>query len=340
MRYKQEELWFPLSENILGWDKDFHDLMLNDASRMSAYEKAIKETIKEGMIVADIGTGTGILAQWALEAGAAKVYGIEANKNILPLALKRMESAGFSQKFIPILGFSYDVGLPERVDAIISELLGNLGDNEDMTPILADARKRFLKDHGVTMPSKVTSFIVPVDSRKLHLQVKEKRCHGISEKYNLNRLLSKLQTKNPFDLYYDAIIPKRSHLSFPQPIQTFTFSADDKATYRIENTFTINAYGVFVGFKGYCIAELSQRVHWDTSGDEVEKRATSDCLKHCFLPIEIPLEVKKGDVIHLAFSRTYPVNNNAPFRQCYAWEGFLQRKGKKISTFHQEMCRR
>ena len=57
--------------------------MLNDSIRMTAYEKAIKEVVKPGMTVLDIGTGTGILALWALKAGAKKVYAIELMLKLL-----------------------------------------------------------------------------------------------------------------------------------------------------------------------------------------------------------------------------------------------------------------
>ena len=99
MQYEKEQVWFPLSEDILSWDDDFHKLMLRDHIRMVAYEAAIKEMIKPGMIVLDIGTGTGILALWALEAGAKKVYSIEVNENRIPQAKDRINKAGYGDKF-------------------------------------------------------------------------------------------------------------------------------------------------------------------------------------------------------------------------------------------------
>ena len=94
MRYQANQVWFPLSETILDWDNDFHTLILNDQLRMSAYQQAIHSVIKPGMVVADIGTGTGILAKWALEAGAKIVYGIEANSDRIPVAIQRIRKTG------------------------------------------------------------------------------------------------------------------------------------------------------------------------------------------------------------------------------------------------------
>ena len=54
-----------------------HIGMLRDFERMSAYHDAIKMNAEQhfrGKVVLDIGTGTGILAIWAAQAGARAVY--------------------------------------------------------------------------------------------------------------------------------------------------------------------------------------------------------------------------------------------------------------------------
>ena len=338
MKYKSEEVWFPLSEDILGWDIDFHTLMLNDHIRMVAYENAIKEIIKPGMTVLDIGTGTGILAKWALDAGAKRVYGVDVNKNMVPLALRRIKEAGYSNKFEIFNDFSYNVKLPEKVDVIISEILGNIVDNEDMVPILEDAKKRFLKEGGIMLPKRVGAYLVPVGSEKTYLQVKNKICKGVNKKYNLNKLLSRLGIKNQFNLYYDVIIPKSKYLSNPQLAhKEFKFDGDDKSEYQIKKTFVIKKKGLFTGFKGYFIAKLSNNVILDISGDDIKNRKTADCWKHCYLPIENPVKVKTGDRIELTYSRFYPKNRDSLFKQCYSWNGHVKRNGKGIYLFSQNM---
>jgi protein arginine N-methyltransferase 1 len=150
--YEPEQVWLPVSEAILDWDDSFHHLLLNDYIRMVAFKTAVSEATEPGMVVLDLGTGTGILAQWALEAGAARVYGIDLNEAILRTAIERISAAGQGDKFYPICGLSFEVELPERADLIISETLGNIADNEDCVSILADARKRFLADGGAMLP--------------------------------------------------------------------------------------------------------------------------------------------------------------------------------------------
>src|SRR5437016_880157 len=122
MQYLPEEVWFPCSLDVLGWDEKFHELMLNDALRMTAYEAAIRRDVREGDVVLDLGTGTGILAQWALEAGAGRVYGIEVNGRILATAQQKLQKLGFGSRFTPVNALSYHAELPEQVDLIISEI--------------------------------------------------------------------------------------------------------------------------------------------------------------------------------------------------------------------------
>ncbi len=337
MKYKSEEVWYPLAFDIWHWEKDCHTLMLNDFLRMTAYERAIKEIVKPGMTVCDIGTGTGILALWALEAGAKKVYGIDVNKEIIPDAIARIKNAGFSDKFELFNALSYDVTLPEKVDVITSEILGNLADNQEMTPILEDARKRFLKDDGVFIPSNVKTFLVPIDSKPIHEQVKNGQYKNLNDNYSLPELMNRFGVRNTFDMPFNAIIPSSCSLSEPQIVKEFNFNGTDDAEYTTSTIYKISRDGIFTGFKGYFVAQLSPHSMLDISGDDIANRKTSDCWKHLFLGIETPFEVKVGDELHLNYSRFYPPNHSKDFVQGYRWEGNIKRNNEIMYTFSQEL---
>jgi predicted RNA methylase len=51
--------------------------MIGDSIRMRAYVQALRDAVKPGSVVLDIGTGTGIFAMLASQFGAQRVYAIE-----------------------------------------------------------------------------------------------------------------------------------------------------------------------------------------------------------------------------------------------------------------------
>jgi protein arginine N-methyltransferase 1 len=332
MRYATEELWFAASLYVLSWEEDFHQLMLNDHVRMEAYRRAIRKVVRPGMAVADVGTGTGILALWALEAGARVVHGIDVNERILRQAEQRMAAAGLSSRFQAFHALAHQVTLPERVDVVLSEILGNLADNEGMTPILADARARFLKQGGQMLPRRARSFLVPVAAVQAHAHLERRRCRGLSERYDLDDLLARLQVRGPFDLYYDAIIPTRTHLAQPQEAAHFALDGTDPDRYHRDLVFTAQQEGLFTGFKGYFTAELAEGVVLDISGDDIAGRLTSDSWKHCYLPIEQPIPVHPGDQIAVTYA--IPPGSETPFRPCYSWSGTVRRGARPLGEFH------
>jgi len=341
-RYEAEEVWFPCSANIFGWEQDFHGLMLNDRIRMQAYSAAIAQVVRPGMTILDLGTGTGILARWAFEAGATTVYGVEVNQTILADAEQTLRAAGFTG-FRPINGLSYDISLPERVDLVISEIIGNLGDNEDCLRILADARERFLKPSGSMLPLRLTTTLVPVSSPAIHAQIATGRCRGLNGHYELERLVTTLGLSSRFNLYYDVIVPSPCQVADPQTVLEHDFlTSPARPSYRQDVEFPVTRDALLTGFKGSFAAALSDRVVLDIAGDDIAGGTTSDSWKHSYLPLETPLSTRTGDLIRLVFERLpdrlQTGNESAARLSCrYSWRGSIERAGRVVATFSQAM---
>jgi protein arginine N-methyltransferase 1 len=334
--YAAEQLWTPLSESLLDWDEAFHDLMLNDRLRMKAYRKAIFEAVRPGDLVLDLGTGTGILSQWALEAGAARVIGIELSAPIMDMAVERMRHAGFAKQFQPINKYSYEVELPEQVDVLISEIIGNMADNEDFQPILEDAIRRFLKPGGTVLPLSTDSYLVPVAARRAHADLRDGVVASLSSRYEMAAFSRQRGMKSPFDIYYDCILPDNLYLSAPQQVCSYRGAWEQAATYTRHLSFSIDAEELLTGFKVYFVAALTPDTLLDISKGTIEDGATSDSWKHAYLPIEHPIQVNPGDCLEIAFSRSYP-QGPVDFRQVYCWQGQVTRAGKVIGSFRQDM---
>lgn len=333
--YHEEQPWLPFSEMILDWEESFHELMLNDQIRMQAYEHAIKKTVRPGDTVLDLGAGTGILSQWALEAGASHVYAIEMDAAILERAINRIAQLGLASRFTPFNCLSYDVILPEKVDVLMSEIIGNMADNENFQPVLNDAFARFLKLNGRAIPYAVSSFITPISSKQAYDRINEGRVASLSEHYDLHRLLSDKACQDPFDLYYDTILPTSCYLSKPQMLKRYDANWDQAAWYSEDRIFRVDHHRHFSGFKVYFVANLTQGVSLDIGGGDISARETSDSWKHAYLPIKNPIAIEQGDTIKLSFSRLRPNQGYGNFRQHYRWRGDVWRHGKCVGQFDQ-----
>jgi type I protein arginine methyltransferase len=334
-RYELEQVWLSASERLLDWDDSFHELLLGDRIRMQAFRAAIDEVVEPGMTVLDLGTGTGILAEWALQNGAARVYGLELNEDILAAAVARLGAAGYGASFTPIHGISLDLPLPEHVDVIVSETLGNLADNEGTVEILDDARRRFLAPGGLMIPSRIESYLVPVAAERAHTLVSTCTVADVDAGDWLSRV-KKRGGRDQFDVYYDAVLPRSSHLGAPRVARRYDLSRANEATYSETLTWTVQDAGPLTGFKGYFIATLSPTVALDISGDDPgsgagDTRTSSDSWKHCYLPIANPVLVRRDDRIRLELTRA--ARPDRPFQQAYHWKGAVLRGRTPIATF-------
>jgi len=147
-----------------------HATMMTDDTRTGAYHRAIMHNRKdfEGKVVMDVGSGSGILAFFAVQAGAAKVYCIEASpmeKVIRMLA----EANGWGDRIIvvnKVLQEIRDGEIPEKMDCIISETLGNCLFAERGIETVIVARERFLKPDGKLFPCKATLAVAPFSDAK------------------------------------------------------------------------------------------------------------------------------------------------------------------------------
>jgi len=138
-----------------------HAVMLNDRARTSSYLTAIREGVRPGDVVVDIGTGTGILATAAAQAGARHVYAIEAS-SMGKVARSVFEANGVADRVTVVQGWSTTVTLPERADVLVSEIIGNAPLAEGVLEVTTDAVKRLLKPGARLVPSKLRICGLPV----------------------------------------------------------------------------------------------------------------------------------------------------------------------------------
>ncbi|NUM73584.1 50S ribosomal protein L11 methyltransferase [candidate division KSB1 bacterium] len=133
---------------------DYGDMIV-DRVRMEAYTQAVRQAVKPGAIVIDLGAGSGLFTLLACKFGAARVYAIEYN-NAIQVAREMAAANGYADRITFIQELSTRVSLPERADVIISDLRGVLPLLEQHIPSLLDARERLLAPGGVLIPQRDT----------------------------------------------------------------------------------------------------------------------------------------------------------------------------------------
>jgi len=140
-----------------------HQAMLGDRPRLDSYDRALAAAIEPGATVVDIGAGTLALTALALRHGAGHVYAIEADPQLADVAAAVARASGWAGRVTVVHGDARVVRLPRPADVVVSEMMGNLGPEEDMVRVLAGAARRMLRPGGRVVPERLVSYLVPAE---------------------------------------------------------------------------------------------------------------------------------------------------------------------------------
>jgi SAM-dependent methyltransferase len=248
---------------------DYFDAMLADDVRMARYQQALDAVVRPGAVVADVGCGTGVLALMARAAGAGRIYAVERTREALQVA-RYLASANRAEECIRFVHGTADaVELPEKVDVIVCELLGSFGTDEGMEEALRVFAARNLKPGGVIIPSRLTTWLMPVEHRGELRGAWRRRRRGIDLSPVTELAAGERQR------FFHFTRPPRG-LAPPVALERVVFG--DPAGGRpasVDFSFVVDAPGRMDGFLGWFEAELVpgltlanhpgyRRCHWPT----------------------------------------------------------------------------
>jgi hypothetical protein len=264
----------------------YHASLLADADRVDRLREAIHAVVRPGDVVVDVGTGTGLLAYFACQAGAARVFAIEEGP-VVNLAREIALVNGFDGCVEFFDDRSYRVELPERADVLISETLWNFGVGEGMVGFLADARRRFLKRGARSIPVSIELHVAAVQNHRVyqHLRDRPRDRHGIDFSPIRRRQLNNVQMPH---LHSDDFLAP--------PAQLLSTELDESAAtdFDAEVTVTVTRGGVMQGIGGWFRCWLTPTIALDN-----EPPSVTSSWAHAFFPAQNPIAVAVGDELTL-----------------------------------------
>jgi len=163
-----------------------HEKLLSDARRNRAFFSALKKHITPDRVVLDIGSGTGIWAIAAAKLGARRVVAVEQDPLLIGLIKALANQNGVSDRIEAVAGDSRQMGFGMKFDIVISETIGNLAFEEQIVPIMIDARQRLLKPDGVLIPQSVALVTAAAHFKSRH----KKLPAGIAANYDIFEFLA------------------------------------------------------------------------------------------------------------------------------------------------------
>ncbi len=258
------------------WSRlDVHQTLLKDEVRVRAFEEAIRETVRPGDRVLDVGTGTGILAFLAARAGASEVVGVDS-ASVISVAREAAERTGV--KNVRFVRCDLRDLPPQNVDLVICELLGMHVTDEGITYKMANAR-RHLRQGGRMMPDRIEIWVAPVESKDAGMGYWGK-VHGVDYS-GVDRAPKEIRN---YDLGAARLLAE------PERIASIDLTASDEPKISFNGSFRIVSAGEFHGLAMWFEARLSGSVTLST-----DPRKPLTHWKQIFLPSERRIPVKAGD---------------------------------------------
>lgn len=265
---------------------DFHRELLSDEHRTSAYRAAIRSVVTPDSVVVDIGSGSGILAFFACEAGARRVFAIEKehSADFVSLVARRL---GYADRVEVLHEHSTKVELPEPATVLVTELLGTFGFEECIVSSVIDARRRFLAPDATIIPRDVALHMVPVelpDAYARHVAWWSGARYGFD--FSPLRVCAANRT-------YILDVAASAHLAQPQLTMLADLRTVNDTNLSGTAQFRATRDGLAHGFAGWFRATLADGIvltndtpaatHWHQA----------------FLPLEDPAPLREGDAVEL-----------------------------------------
>lgn len=275
--------------------------MLADYTRTGTYQRAMFNNSADftGKVVLDVGTGTGILSFFALQAGAAMVYAVDASQSV-KIAEALAKANGYGDRMKVIQGKIESVQLPQQVDIIISEPIGFLLVHERMLESYVVARDRFLKTGGLMMPSTGSIVLTPFCDYALHKEQEDRALWWQNQDFygvDLTPAVEQAYTEyfsQPIVGYVSPEVIISSHRTI-HTVDFSTVTVQELQNFDVSFSFVADKTALMHGFAGWF------DISFLGSSENIILSTAPDCpgthWYQCRLLLRHPIAVNKGQSI-------------------------------------------
>ncbi len=288
-----------------------HRHLLDDEVRTRAFLDAIARVVKSGDTVADLGTGTGVLAIAARRAGARHVWAIDRDPIVQVAAAIARDNGIDGITFIE--QHSRTVELPEPVDVIVSECFGPMAIGGSMIPAVIDLRDRFGKPGVRVVPGTVTLVVAPVEVPEMyeHVAAFTKPRFGLA--WNAAHRLA-------INNVYNTVVSPEALIAPAHAMHTVDLLRD-QWTGRIEGraTWRASRAGLVHGLGGWFEADLGGSVTLSTAPS-----APATIWRQVVFPLPEPMRVERDTEITATLACIHGEN--------FDWAGTIGARAFRCST--------
>ena len=264
--------------------------MITDRLRMDAYARALRQSVRPGCVVLDIGAGTGILSLLACQYGAAEVHAVEPDAAI-DLARTMAQANGYADQIRVHQTLSTALTLPRPADVIISDLRGVLPLFQHHIPSIVDARHRLRTPGGVLIPARDRLWVALIEDPKLYRPYAEP---WLQNDYGLD-----LSAGQPLVVNTWRKVNAKSEqlLVAPQPWATLDYHTVENPNVSGHLAWTIDRPGTAHGLLVWFDTELADGIGFSNRPGEPEL-----IYGQAFFPFEAPVELDAGDAVRVTLS--------------------------------------
>ena len=283
---------------MLGVVTDFaslalHRMLVADTVRCDAYRRAIAAVVRPGDEVLDVGTGSGLLALFACQAGASRVVAVERT-GIVAMARKIIARSEHASRIEIVHGDARELELPRRVAVVLSELVSKAVFGQRHHETIALCRERFLAPGGRMVPEHVALVAAPFDAEAVFAGT----CFPPPDRYGIDFTAAERALR---DEPFSAALPAGGALSKPQTVHavdsltvTGPVRLDVTARFAVERAGTLHGLGLWFDARLAPGVELSNRPPGLGSWDQL------------FLPLRQATPVEPGFAVELRLGCAHP----------------------------------